>query len=188
MLFKKTGSAASSRGRLLTVLHTTQPASFPTMNSSEPSLMSKKIPSKKIVDDRKLLLARFQVQDLFSPCRGHGSWMRRTLKCTLKCSEPMCDFHSTGNDLTSETHTPSQRHMPSVHDCTIPFTCRNHQRSHFLLDLFDGFSTVPAGAESYFGGACAIARTPKRSFSSPITALLNVNMAGPLSDLTMNSG
>ena len=45
---KKTGSASSSRGRLLTVLHTTQPAGVPTMNSSEPSLMPKKIPSKNL--------------------------------------------------------------------------------------------------------------------------------------------
>ena len=48
MLLKKTGSAASSRGRLLTGLHTTQPAGVPTMNSSEPSLMPKKFPSKKL--------------------------------------------------------------------------------------------------------------------------------------------
>ena len=45
---EKTGSAASSRGRLLTVLRTTQPAGVPTMNSSEPSLMPKKIPSKNL--------------------------------------------------------------------------------------------------------------------------------------------
>ena len=45
MLLKKTRSAASSRRRLLTVLHTSQPAGFPTMNSSEPSLMPNNIPS-----------------------------------------------------------------------------------------------------------------------------------------------
>ena len=45
---------------------------------------------KKLVCDRNLLLARLQVQDLFSPCCGHGSWMRRTLKCTVKCGEPIC--------------------------------------------------------------------------------------------------
>ena len=48
MLLKKTGSAASSRGHLLTVLHATQSAGVPTMNSSEPSLMPKKTPSKNL--------------------------------------------------------------------------------------------------------------------------------------------
>ena len=42
---EKAGSAESSRGRLLTVLQTTQLAGVHTINSSEPSLMSKKKPS-----------------------------------------------------------------------------------------------------------------------------------------------
>ena len=48
MLLKKTGSAAFSRGHRLTVLHTTQPASTQTTNSSEPSLMPKKIQSRNV--------------------------------------------------------------------------------------------------------------------------------------------
>ena len=47
---------------------------------------------------------------------------------------------------------------------------------------------MPADAESYFGGACAIALTPKRCFIPVITASHNANMAGSLSDLTINSG
>ena len=46
MLFKKTAFAACSRGRRLTVEHTTQPAGVLMTNSSDPSLMPKKMPSK----------------------------------------------------------------------------------------------------------------------------------------------
>ena len=84
------------KGHLLTCLHTTQPAGVPTMNSSKPSLMPKKIPSKNVRDPNLLFAPK-------SPCCRHGSWMRRTLKCTLECSEPVCTLHSTGNDLTSKS-------------------------------------------------------------------------------------
>ena len=167
----------------MTVLHTTQPAGVPTMNSSEPSVMPKKIPSKKLVCDLNLLLAHFQVQDLCSPCCRHGSWMRHTLKRTLKCGEPICDFHSTGNDLTSKTHTPSQRDVLRVH-MTTPCNSRvavTRVRT-FSLTFLMAFSTVPADAESYYGGACATARTPKHH------SVTTCQHGWPLSDLSISSG
>ena len=45
---KKTGSAASSRGRRLTVHHTTQPPGGSMTNSSETALMPKKMPVKSL--------------------------------------------------------------------------------------------------------------------------------------------
>ena len=50
------------------------------------------------------------------------------------------------------------------------------------------FYTMPADAETYVGGACAIALTPKRSFCSLIPASRNAVMAGSVSDMTLNAG
>ena len=58
----------------------------------------------------------------------------------------------------------------------------------FSVTCVMAFSTMPTDAESYFGGTSSIARTPKGSFNSLITTSRNANVAGPLSDLTINSG
>ena len=116
------------------------------------------------VRDLNLLLARFQVQDLVSPRCRHGSWVRRTLKCTTHQASATCSGSMTApcNSRVAITRV----------------------RTFFLTCLM-AFSTMPTDAVSYIGGACAIARTPKRSFSSLITASRKANMAGSLSDLTI---
>ena len=127
-------------------------------------------------------------EDLFSPCCRHGSWMRHTLKRTLTCKEPICAFHSTGNDLTSKsTHQANATCTGFMTTPSISRVAITKVRT-FSLTCLMVFSTNPADAKSYFGGACAIAGTPKRSFSSLITASRNANMAGSLSDLPISSG
>ena len=152
------------------------------MNSSEPSFCPRGYRLRKVCH-LDLYLARFQVQDLFSPRYRHGSWVRRTLACTLECSESICALHTTGNDLASEMRTPRQRHGSCNSRVAIANQC-----SHFLSMIFlMAFSTLASDAESYFGGACAVALTPKRSFSSLITASRNENTAGSVCDLTTSS-
>ena len=85
--------------------------------------------------------------------------MRHALKRALKGNASICAFHGSGNDLTSETHTPRQCHM-FTRDRIFSFTS--------LM----AFSTMPADAESYFGGACAMALTPKRSLRRGILTCL----------------
>ena len=136
---KKTGSAAPSRGRRLRVHHTTQPPCGPMTNSSEPALMPKEMPSKSLSVIRIFPLLASNC-NTFSP---HAEGMApgsdaRWAYCTLACSEPIFAFHGTGNDLTSETYTPRQRHMFKICDHTAQLTCRHHQCAHLLLGLFDG--------------------------------------------------
>ena len=71
-------------------------------------------------------------------------------------------------------------------------TCNSHVTITRIrtvsLTCVMAFSTMPTDAESYFGGTSSIARTPKSSFNSLITTSRNANVAGALSDLTINSG
>ena len=102
----KIGSAASSRGRLLTVLQTSWRSNDELLRTS---LMPRRYRPKS-VRNLNLLPARLQIQNLFSPCWRHGSWMRCSLKCTLKCSQSICPFHGSSNHhLHHQERSGSQR-------------------------------------------------------------------------------
>ena len=69
-------------------------------NSSEPSLKPKKMPSNglSVICLFYLFASKYNI---CSPRGRHGPWTRRALNGTLECREPICGFHSTGNDRAS---------------------------------------------------------------------------------------
>ena len=144
-LFGKTGSAASSRSRLLTVLHVTQPANVPMMNSSDLSFMPNKDAVPKLVCDRLPLLAGFL-----------SKWKACALKCTLKSSELICALHSTRHDLTSDTHATCSGTM------TTPCNSRIAITNVPTFSFTNVMVFMPTDAECFVGAASTVALTSKK--------------------------
>ena len=169
VLVRKIGSAASARGRPLTVRHTTQPDGVHQLLG--PFFEAQEDAIREIVCELHLLPGAVHVKNCLVPCCKNGSRMGLALIRTLECGESIPAF--SRNDLSSKLHTLRQSDVLWTHDNSVQLTRCNHQSSHI---------------EWYVGGSCAIALTPKRSLKSLALASRHARTALSLSERTLNSG
>ena len=140
----------------------------------------------RVVCHMYLLVASFTVQNVLSTGEA---WLS---------DETCVEMHLEKSDSPSSPFTLRELICPATRTHHTSATCSgsmttpcnsrvaiNNVRTSASTNLV-AFSIMPADAETYFGGACAIILTPNRSFSSRITAPRNARIVGSLSDLTVN--